>query len=220
MQHRFYQKTEQEQSLFLFKIGLALLLLTASILYISYISELYLLAGIIPVLFLIAAPFIDLPMGKKKGTFIYYSPLFITEKPQDKKITIHGGTLFDYVFTIEKNMDAKTRTRLVFLGYVKGLLNLISQYDQDAKEDLTLRGTSYILNDRTAKHFGFYPANTDFGQLVILLFNYIPLTISNTFIKKRLTFPRFSEIKTYEAKLSEIIEQKSELKQLKARLEF
>lgn len=219
MQHRFYQKTEKEQRLFLMKVGAVLVLMSALILYISYLSGLYLLAGMIPVLILIAAPFIDLPMGKKSGSFIYHSPLFITEKPRDNKITIHGGTLFDYVFIMEKNMDAKTRTRMVFLGYVKGLLNFISQYEHDVNEDITLRGTSYILNERTAKYFGFTPVNTDIGQLIILLLNYIPLTISNSFIKKRLTFPRLSDIKTYEGKLSDVIEQKPKLIQLKARLE-
>jgi hypothetical protein len=219
MQHRFFQKSEKEQKLFLLNVGLTIFLLTAAILFISYFSGFYLLAGLIPILFLIAAPFIDLPMGKKKGTFIYHSPLFITEKPRDNKITIHGGTLFDYLFTIEKDMDAKTRTRIVFLSYINGLLNFISKYEQEDHEDLILRGTSYIVNDRTAKLFGFRPVSTDAGQLLILFFNYIPLTISNTFVKKRLTFPHFSEVNTYEAKLSEVIKQKAKLQQLKARLE-
>jgi hypothetical protein len=40
---------------------------------------------------------------------IYYSPLFITEKPKDGLIKIHGGTLFDYYFVIEKKNEWKTK---------------------------------------------------------------------------------------------------------------
>lgn len=220
MEHGFYKKSDREQKYLLIKTGVLIFTFSAALALIALSTKFYLLLFFIPIIFLIAAPFIDLPMGKKSGKFIYHSPLFISEKPLNDKIIIHGGTLFDYVFTIEKKMNANARTRFVLLGYVKGLLGFIQEHERGLDKDYTVRGTSYFVNERTAMFLGFSSVRTDFAQLIILLFNYIPLMTSGSYVKKGLTFPRLSEIKTYEAKLSQIIEHKSKLIQLKKRLEF
>ncbi|MDZ7693685.1 MAG: hypothetical protein U5K69_21630 [Balneolaceae bacterium] len=167
---------------------------------------------------LIAAPFIDLPMGKKSGKFIYYSPLFITEKEKNNQVTVHGGTLFDYLFTISPNIKGRERTRFVLYGYISGLINFISQHENQDKDHLKVRGTSYIINPRTAARFGLQPVQKDFLQVLILLFNYIPITISYSFLKQELRFPKISDVQTYEGTFSEIAAHKEELVRLKNRL--
>lgn len=106
MTHKFYQKTEREQSSILWMTIGALIITCGIILLISMVTGFYLLLILLPVLMLIAAPFVDLPMGKKAGKFIYHSPLFIAEKERDNKIVVHGGTLFDYIHTIHPEMNA------------------------------------------------------------------------------------------------------------------
>lgn len=218
MTHKFYQKSDSGQRRFLWKFGSLLFLVCSLILVIAYLSGFYFLGFLIPLFFLIAAPFLDLPMGRKSGKFIYYSPLFITEPEKDNKIIVHGGTLFDYLYTITPDLTGRERTKFVLYGYLLGLIKLISEYENQDKKNLRIRGTSYIINEKTAKRFGLHPVQTDFLQYLILLFNYIPITISNSFIKRKLHFPKISEIKTYEAEISEVSRHKEKLIQLKNQL--
>lgn len=219
MKHQFFQKSDSEQQKFLWKTGLLLFLVSSLILLICYLTGLYLLAGLIPIAILIAAPFIDLPMGRKNGKFIYYSPLFITEPERNGKVVVHGGTLFDYLFTITSDLKGRNRTRFVLYGYILGLLRFISEHENKSRGDLQIRGTSYIINDKTAARFGLKPVKTDILQLLILLLNYIPITLSYSYIKQKVHFPKISEIKTYEGKLSEMVRHKEKLIELKNQLE-
>ena len=218
MKHRFFSKNEEEQKRLLWKTGLALLVTSIAILAISYFTGFYFLVFLIPVVILIAAPFIDLPMGKKSGKFIYYSPLFITEEERNNRVIVHGGTLFDYVYTIKPEMQKRKRTEFVLYGYIKGLINFISEHENQNKDNLKIRGTSYIINRRTARRFGLQPVQKDFIQIVLLLFNYIPITLSYSFLKQKFQLPKMSDVQTYEGTLSEIAAHKEELIQLKNRL--
>lgn len=218
MEHRFFQKNESEQRRLLLKTGAGLFAVTIAILAISYLTGFYILVFLIPIVILIAAPFIDLPMGKKSGKFIYYSPLFITEKVRNNRVTVHGGTLFDYIYTINPAMQGRERTRFVLYGYISGLLNFISVHEDQDDDDLKIRGTSYIINRRTAKRFGLQPVRKDFFQILLLLFNYIPITLSYSFLKQKLQLPKISDVQTYEGTLSEMAAHKEELVRLKHRL--
>jgi len=218
VEHRFFSKNEEEQKRLLWKTGLALLVTSIAILAISYFTGFYFLVFLIPVVILIAAPFIDLPMGKKSGKFIYYSPLFITEEERNNRVIVHGGTLFDYVYTIKPEMQKRKRTEFVLYGYIKGLINFISEHENQNKDNLKIRGTSYIINRRTARRFGLQPVQKDFIQIVLLLFNYIPITLSYSFLKQKFQLPKMSDVQTYEGTLSEIAAHKEELIQLKNRL--
>lgn len=220
MTHTFFEKSEADQKRILWKIGGVLLLGCLGIAGFAYLTEMYWIGFGIPLLILTAAPFIDLPMGTKSGKFRYHSPFLISEAEQNNLITIHGGTLFDYYYTVPASINGAERTRYVLKGYMLGLINLISEYeDADRKGELKVRGTSYILNTKTAKRFGLQPVKTDALQFMILLFNYIPLAIAQSFIKQGFHVPRISEIKTYEGAMSELAEQKEQIKQLYERLD-
>jgi len=219
MTHKFYQKSDSEQNSFLWKFGALLFFVCSLIIVLAYLSNLYILGVLIPVVILIAAPFIDLPMGRKSGKFIYYSPLFITEPERNNRVVIHGGTLFDYLYTITPDLKGNERIKYVLYGYIIGLIKFIEEHENRNKDSLLVRGTSYIINQRTAARFGLKPVQTDLLQLFILLFNYIPITISNCFIKQTFHVPKISEIKTYQGELSELIKNKQKLIQLKTRLE-
>jgi hypothetical protein len=218
VEHRFFSKNEEEQKRLLWKTGAVLFVTSIAILAISYFTGLYILVFLIPVVILIAAPFIDLPMGKKSGKFIYYSPLFITEEERNNKVTVHGGTLFDYVYTIKPEMQKRERTQFVLYGYISGLINFITEFEGQDKDNLKIRGTSYIINRRTASRFGLQPVQKDLGQVVLLLLNYIPITLSYSFLKQKLQLPKISDVQTFEGTLSEIAAHKEELFRLKHRL--
>lgn len=117
---------------------------------------------------------------------VYYSSLFIIEKPRDGVIKIHGGTLFDYYFVIDKGMNGKQRTDFIIQQYLEGLLNLVDTYKTN--KNMKIRGTSYILNKRTAEKIGFEIVKTNVLQKVILGYNYFNILISNSVAKTNYHF--------------------------------
>lgn len=219
IRHRFYEKTKKEKSkilalLILSAIGLILL----SVL-LSWLTGYWLIAGIsIPVTLTILAPFIDVPQMVSSGKLIYLSPLFFAEPQKKNTITLHGGTIFDYLFVLDRNTNGQHRVKVILLCYIRGILKLIETTGEANKTDPVVRGTSMILTDSTARKFGFKPVTTDLIQTVIILFNYVNLTLANSFAKARFSFPKISRIKTYQAKLSDLEKRKKQLLYLEEQL--
>ena len=143
---------------------------------------------------------------------IYYSPLFITEKPKNGLIKIHGGTLFDYYFVIDKKMNGKQRTDFIIHQYFIGLLSLIEKHKNDTR--IKIRGTSYIINERTAEKIGFEIVKTDISQKIILIYNYFNILISNSIAKNKLAFPKLNKTKTFETDISQLLERKEYIERL------
>ena len=147
---------------------------------------------------------------------IYYSPLFITEKPKDGLIKIHGGTLFDYWFVIENKMNGKQRTDFIIQSYLEGLLHLIEKHEND--RTIKIHGTSYIINQRTVEKIGFKIVETDILQKIILGYNYFNILISNSIAKNKLSFPNLNKTITFETDMTQLFERKEYIEKLNERL--
>lgn len=213
MNHRFYNKNKKEQNRILIVIAICSLAVIIFLIIISIYSKIYLFGIFASIIILsIVAPFFDVPSLKKSGKMIYYSPLFLTEKPKNGLIKIHGGTLFDYFFVIDRKMNGKQRTKLIIQQYLNGLLSLIEKH-KDNKQ-LKVRGTSYIINEKTAKKIGFKVTKTDSLQKTILTFNYFNILISNSIAKNKLSFPNLSKTRTFEAKIGQLVEKRKYLEKL------
>lgn len=219
MNHSFYTKTHTEQNQILIKIGIGTFVIVLTLILVLVFLELYSLSFLILVISLsMVAPFFDVPFLKRSGKLIYYSPLFITEKPKGGILKIHGGTLFDYYFVIEKSMNGKQRTNFIIQQYLEGLLALMETYKADST--IKLVGTSYILNTRTAEKMGFKIVKTDLFQKFILAYNYINILISNSIAKDKLSFPNINETKTFEAEFSDLLAHKEYIEKLNHKLAY
>ncbi|WP_198293499.1 hypothetical protein [Algoriphagus resistens] len=209
LKHGFYLKTKKEQVWIQVKIGFIALLILLLVFLICWKTGLFLplILGI-PITLSLVAPFFDVPALKKSGDLIYHSPLFLAEKPKKGKIVVHGGTLFDYVFVIDLSLNGRQRNNLIMEQYLEGLVNLIDHLQKENSENLTIRGTSYILNKRTAKKIGFQVVQTDFFQRCILLYNYFNLLVASSFAKGKLTFPSLGETQTFEARLWDLMQRR------------
>ena len=186
MEHRFYIKSEKDQNRILTKLAIITIVVILISIIISIKSGLYLIGiFMFSVIISIIAPFFDTPSLKKSGKLIYYSSLFLTEKPKDGIIKIHGGTLFDYYFVIDKKMKGNQRTKFILQQYLQGLLCLIEKHRD--KSEMKLQGTSYIINKRTAEKIGFKIIQTDFLQKLTLIYNYFNLLTSNSIAKKKIS---------------------------------
>ncbi len=219
MQHGYYLKSKKEQNKIQFLIGLFALFIILFISFVSALLGVFVLAILaFSITLSIIAPFFDTPSLKKSGGLIYHSPLFISEKPRKGMIKIHGGTLFDYVFVIDRSMNGKQRTKFILQQYLEGLLGLIEKYENSQPQDMKIRGTSYIINERTAKRIGFKVVETDGIQTLILIYNYINLLISNSIAKGKLSFPNLKEIKTFETSLKDLVDRKDFIRNMNEKL--
>ena len=94
-------------------------------------------------------------------------------------------------------LDGRERSALIIGQYLEGLVKLIDQFQKDNSENLIVRGTSYILNKRTAKKIGFQVVQTDFLQRCILIYNYFNLVCVNSLAKGKLTFPKLEKFRPW-----------------------
>lgn len=193
---------------------LAALLFNLVFVFFAALSTLYLLVFIgFAVSLSVIAPFLDIPAMKKSGKIEYLSPMFLAEKEQKGVIVIHGGTLFDYWFLLEKNWSGSERKKFIIKNYLEGLLNLIENY-KDSPQHIKIKGTSYILNPRTANKMGFTEVKKDFLQQIILTYNYFNLLISSSLANKRLEFPNLKEVRTYEAAMNDLVRREHDIRNL------
>lgn len=219
MKHPFYQKTKKEQNRFIIKLVLSVLALNLICFYLAFISGLYIISILIFCISLsIIAPFVDTPSLKQQGKLIYHSLFFITEKAKNNVVTVHGGTLLDYYFVLGKYPNLKDKTTIILQQYVEGLLHFIETCETNGEKQLEVKGTSYIINTRTAKKLGFKVASADGFQKMILLYNFFNLTISNSLAKGKLRFPKLKNTKTYHSDIKTLIDKKSYIKNLNTRL--
>lgn len=168
----------------------------------------------------VIAPFFDTPSLIRNRKLVYYSPLFLAENEKKGVVTIHGGTLFDYVFVIDRQLNGKQRTRLILKSYLDGLLNLIEAHEDSNETPIRIKGTSYIINKRTADKIGLKRTKTSFSQVLILVLNYVHLTISYSYSKSRISFPSLANINTYEGEIGELLKRKDYLLKLRDRLKI
>lgn len=214
-EHGFYIKTRREQNSIMALIGLGAFFVVLSGLFVSWISGVYLLALFVFSLVLsLIAPFFDTPSLVKSGKLKYHSLLFLSEKPRKGVIKIHGGTLFDYYFVMDRKMKGKQRTVFILQQFLEGLLDLVEEQEKHQEAPLKIQGTSYILSKRTAERIGFKIVKTDAIQRLILIFNYFNLMIMSSMAKGKWVFPKLKDTMTFEADLSDLVAQKAYIEQM------
>lgn len=218
LENKFFLFSKEKQKIFQVKLGLstiALIFILALILGLINVKLLPLAIVGIPIIMSLIAPFFDVPSLIKKGDLKYYSLFLLAEKKNKGVIKIHGGTLFDYYFVFDDRMNGKERTKIILLEYLKGLINLISDEDDSTK----IKGTSYIINEKTANKIGLQKAATDNFQTFILLFNYFSLMASMYLAKGVFSFPNLNNINTYEAEVRDIKKKEEYINQLINKIE-
>lgn len=204
MNHRFFNKTKIEQQSILTLIAIRALTIIAVSIIIAVYTGIYLI-GIVTfaITLSIIAPFFDMPSLKSSDKIVYYSPLFLAEKPKNNLTKIHGGTLFDYYFVIDRSLNGKQRTDFIIQQYLSGLLAFIEKHKTN--KQMKVRGTSYIINKRTAEKIGFKVIETNMLQKIILIYNYFNVMVSNSIAKNKLAFPKLSNTKTFEADIGQLL---------------
>jgi hypothetical protein len=219
MEHRFYNQPKRKQRQIQLSIAFGAVVVVLLALYLSWITGWYVIGMLALWLVLsVIAPFFDVPAGRKSGQLTYHSLLFLAEKPQNGLVKIHGGTFFDYVFVLERRMSGTQRTNLILQQYLQGLLHFLEDCEKKGMDHLSLRGTSYVLNERTLKKLGFVIVRPDWIQHLILTYNYINLALSNSIAKNKIALPNLSQTRTFEANIHQLSARKAFIENLNERL--
>lgn len=216
--HGFYTKTSKQQNRFVWKIGLSLFFLIVILLALALLLKWYFLIIFIPFLIITVASFVDVPGGVKSGQLKHFSPLFLASKERKNVVVIHGGTLFDYYFTLHTISSGAERRKVIMVSQLSGLLQLINQYEAEGRSEVIIKGTSYIINRRTADKIGFTTTGPDAVQMIIMMLNYLPIMLCYSYAKGKISFPNLLNASTFYAPVKNLSANKEMLIHLIRRL--
>ncbi|WKK82612.2 hypothetical protein [Marivirga arenosa] len=169
----------------------------------------FLLILIQPVLSVFAS-FIDVPTARKNGSLVYYSPLLLSSALKHNKIQLHGGTLFDYYYTLSMHKSESRNKKAILYSYIEGMINMLDSFSKD-QDDVKIEANAYFINPHTAERLGFKKVKTKNAQKIIMLLNYVPITISYTIAMGKLSFPNIFSLKSYESTMGELRKNRSKL---------
>ncbi|RED96661.1 hypothetical protein [Marinoscillum furvescens] len=163
----------------------------------------------------ILAPFVDLPSLVKNNRIGYLSPFLLWQKSNDK-IILHGGTLVEYWFYLDKKWNASERKRHILHQYLLGLQQLIYR---ELPPHTTIQATTHIVGKNTLKRLGFKTISKNEVQLIILTLNYPNLLCTMSLAHGRLQFPNLRMVKSFETTAEELNQRSEQIQLLLQKLE-
>ena len=209
--HRFYKRSRIKQKLFIFLIYISLAVFLIGAIILIAIFKIVWPLFILPFLMITVASFADAPSGKLSGSLIYYSPFFIATKPRKGKVILHAGTPFDYYFVFRRKDRGIKARKEVLTQFLRGMIRFI---DDLPKEEITVEGTSYFFNERTARRLGFDIKPAGMDQVIILGFNFLPLMLTYSFTKGKPGFPDLNHIKKGSISSKKLVLQRDKIERL------
>jgi hypothetical protein len=201
--HRYYILPKRDQKRKIWSFILNLLIIIAVIVFMAWSTNLWILLVLIHPVLSVFAPFVDVPTGRNNGQIVYYSPLLLSSAKKNNSIVLHGGTLFDYYYTLSIEKSESRNKKTILYSYMEGLLNLLDRFDQN-NDELKINANAYFINPHTAARLGFKKVPTKSFQKVIMCFNYLPITISYSIAMGKLSFPNIFSLKSYECQLADL----------------
>jgi hypothetical protein len=163
-------------------------------------------------LFVPVVQFALTPIFTLTGAYRYYSPLLLGYFPNDKRIDLHTGGSFDYLFVMKGTPSGLVFRRKVMRYQLEGLLNLIERIRSgEVPETVAIEGTSYFFNERSIRKLGFEVQNPTLFYRINLFVNFIDLTWMYSLAKGRFTFPRLWEAKKVYITGAELVAQKDRI---------
>jgi len=200
--HRYYILPKRDQKRKFWSFVFNLLVIGGVIVFMAWSTKIWLMLLLLQPLLSVFSSFIDVPVGRRKGNIVYYSPLLLSSALKNNKIQLHGGTLFDYYYTLSMHKSESRNKKAILYSYMDGMLNMLDSFNQD-QDELKIEANAYFINPHTAKKLGFKKIKTKNLQKLIMLFNYLPITISYSIAMGRLSFPNIFSLKSYESTVGE-----------------
>lgn len=214
--HRFYLLLERDRKKKVWSFIFNMILLISIIVFLAWSINWIILLLIQPVLSIFAS-FIDVPVARKNGKLLYFSPLLLASAVRNNILQLHGGTLFDYYYTLSIEKSEARNRKIILYSYIEGLLNLLKHFSQH-QDDIVIQANAYFINPSTAARIGFKTVPTQFITKIIMLLNYLPITISYSIAMGKLSFPNILSLNSYECQLGELRKNQSKLEAMFERI--
>lgn len=208
--HRFYILPKRDQKRKLWSFIFNLLIIISVIVFMAWSTNVWIILILIQPVISIYASFIDVPTGRRKGQIIYYSPLLLSSALKNNKIQLHGGTLFDYYYTLSMHKSESRNKKAILYSYMEGMINMLDSFSEK-QDDIKIEANAYFINPHTAKKLGFKEVRTKNFQKIIMLFNYVPITISYSIAMGKLSFPNILSLKSYECTMGDLRKNRTQL---------
>jgi len=208
--HRYYILPKRDQKRKFWSFIFNLLIITAVIVFMAWSTNLWILLILVHPVLSVFASFIDVPTARNSGNIVYYSPLLLASAVRDNKIQLHGGTLFDYYYTLSLHKSEKRNKKAILYSYMEGLINLLDTFNEK-QDDIVLEANAYFISPHTAERLGFKKVRTKAFQKIIMIFNYLPITISYSIALGELSFPNILSLKSYESTIGELRKNRAKL---------
>jgi hypothetical protein len=215
--HRYYILPKRDQKRKLWSFIFNLLIIIVVIVFMAWSTNFWIILILIQPVISIYASFIDVPTGRWKGQIIYYSPLLLSSAVRNNKIQLHGGTLFDYYYTLSMHKSESRNKKAILYSYMEGLLNMLDSFSEK-QDDIKIEANAYFINPHTAEKLGFKKVGTKNFQKLIMLLNYVPITISYSIAMGQLSFPNIFSLKSYECKMGDLRKKRTQLETMFKRI--
>ncbi|WP_375579584.1 hypothetical protein ABWH96_00470 [Marivirga tractuosa] len=215
--HRYYILPKRDQKRKYWSFLFNLLIIIAVIVFMAWSTKVWLILILVPLVISIYAPFIDVPTGRKKGQIVYYSPLLLSYAIKKNKIQLHGGTLFDYYYTLSMQKSESRNKKAILYSYMEGIINMLDSFNEK-QDDIKIEANAYFINPHTAEKLGFKKVKTKNFQKIIMLFNYVPITISYSIAMGKLSFPNILSLKSYECTMGDLRKNRMKLEAMIERI--
>jgi len=170
---RFNQLNELLKWLVSISFGIVLILLL--FFWIKTVSE----SKILMLSIFIMVPIIQFlitPLFTVLNFYTYYSPMVVSFGNNKRFIDLHNGTSFDYLMEMSHIKPGIKWKNKMLHHYLNALLKIIHQIEsEDLPSNITIRGSSYFLSQRSAEKLGFKVSNASFLERLNITLNYIDL---------------------------------------------
>jgi len=199
-------------------ISFGIILLLLLFLWITTVSEskiwMLLIFIIVPII-----QFLITPLFTLLNFYTYYSPMVVSFGNNKKFIDLHNGTSFDYLMDMSHlKPGIKWKNKMLY-HYLSALLNIIHYIENEVlPNNITIRGSSYFLSQRSAEKLGFIVSNASFFEKLNIALNYVDLIWMYSLTNGKLTFPDLTNINTVRITGIELVKQKQKLLDLLNRL--
>ena len=167
------------------------------------------------ILYIPLAQFTFTPFFKLIGVYRYYSPMLLGYMANDKKIDLHSGTTFDYLWVMRKVKPGIEMRNRILMYQLEGLLNIIQQIESNKiPQTVNIIGTSYFFSDRTLKKLGFEIVKPSLFYRLNILVNFIDLTYLYSLSKGRFTIPNLLSVKKASISGDKLVENKKNIEEI------
>ncbi len=128
-------------------------------------------------LFLVVVPAIKhlmTPILNQPGFVNYFSPMVISFGKNDRFIDLHNGTTFYYLLEMPEANPVIQWKKQLLRFYFLAFCNMAERIQRgELSEPISIRGSSYFLNARTARKIGFTVGSNTCPTKVNITPNYL-----------------------------------------------